>query len=789
MDGRGRTRVGSVVMALALVAAACSDDGGSSSDTTRRGDRGHKPGPSKPTTTRHTELPRATFQAHGGVGQIWVEGARPGAELAAIDGHGDVRGRATVDRQGTVVFRTLSPGLQYRVRDGRGDKGTESPALAVTTPDQAPPRSFYANQHLAAAYGDKPPTAGYGYLRTRDGTLLSYTVHLPGPPEKGPYPTVVEYSGYSPSDPNSPQPSTLLLSALGYATVGVNIRGSGCSGGSFLFFEPPQSTDGYDAVETVAAQPWVAHGKVGMVGISYPGISQLFTAQHRPPHLAAIAPLSVISDTFRGTLYPGGIFNNGFTLDFAKERESDARPGGQPWAAARIKKGDKDCARNQARRGWTPKLVKLLSASQYYPVDPVQGVADAHFGDTLAPATFVDRIDVPTFLAGAWDDEQTGPHWATMIPRFAKNPHVWFTGVNGTHTESLSPDVIVRWFEFIELFVAKRVPNLKTLQAISTAIYQTILGIDGVHVRHDRFAGQTGYAKALATFERDPRVRILFEEGAGSTPGLPFPTFEAGFDQWPPKQTRATSWYLQPGGKLTSTKPTVVDGASGSADSWIWDPKARPRRTFEGSTKAVWVPLPKYQWVPLPAGKAAAYETEPLAADTVMVGSGSVDLWMASNQTDTDLQVSISEVRPDGQEMYVESGWLRVSQRKLDTRESTALRPVQTHLKADVSPLRPGQFVSARVEVFPFAHAFHKGSRIRVSVEAPGGDRPHWAFATLPAKGQVVNRIAHSAGRISKVVLPVVPGIRVPTKLPPCPSLRGQPCRAHVPLVNTPAAD
>ena len=130
-------------------------------------------------------------------------------------------------------------------------------------------------------------------------------VTLPGPPDQGPYPTVVEYSGYSPSDPTAPQPSTLIASALGFATVGVNIRGTGCSGGAFQFFETLQSTDGYDIIEAIAAQPWVAHGKVGMVGISYPGISQLFTAATQPPHLAAIAPLSVIADTGRGTLAAG----------------------------------------------------------------------------------------------------------------------------------------------------------------------------------------------------------------------------------------------------------------------------------------------------------------------------------------------------------------------------------------------------------------------------------------------------------------------------------------------------
>ena len=66
------------------------------------------------------------------------------------------------------------------------------------------------------------------------------------------------------------------------------------------------SSSGYDVVEAVAAQPWVAHHKVGMVGISYPGISQLFVAQTQPPDLEAIAPLSTIADTYRSTLYPGG---------------------------------------------------------------------------------------------------------------------------------------------------------------------------------------------------------------------------------------------------------------------------------------------------------------------------------------------------------------------------------------------------------------------------------------------------------------------------------------------------
>ena len=130
---------------------------------------------------------------------------------------------------------------------------------------------------------------------------------------------------------------------MGFTVVDVNMRGTGCSGGAFDFFEPLQNLDGYDVIETIARQPWVLHHKVGMMGISYGGISQLFTAQTNPPSLAAISPLSVL-DATQTTLYPGGILNTGFAVNWAKERVHDAKPAGpnagQPWAYQRIQDGD-----------------------------------------------------------------------------------------------------------------------------------------------------------------------------------------------------------------------------------------------------------------------------------------------------------------------------------------------------------------------------------------------------------------------------------------------------------------
>ena len=108
-------------------------------------------------------------------------------------------------------------------------------------------------------YRQEIPASGYGYLTTRDGTRLAIDVRLPAGP--GPYPTVVEYAGYGYADPDGPQSSIApVANLLGFAVVDVNMRGTGCSGGAFDYFEPLQSLDGYDVIETVARQPWVLGG-------------------------------------------------------------------------------------------------------------------------------------------------------------------------------------------------------------------------------------------------------------------------------------------------------------------------------------------------------------------------------------------------------------------------------------------------------------------------------------------------------------------------------------------------
>ena len=174
--------------------------------------------------------------------------------------------------------------------------------------------------------------------------------------------------------------------------------------------------------------------------------------------------------------------------------------------------------------------------------------------------------------------------------------------------------------------------------------------------------------------------------------------------------------------------------------------------------------------------------SDPLDSDTVIIGSGSLDLWLRATAEDTDLEVTVSEVRPDGQEVYVQSGWLRASRRALDEAASLPNRPAHTHLEADVMPVSADEFVEARVEIFPFAHAFRAGSQIRITVDAPGGRSAALGLRPDPARRRDGGESPTTAKYQSRLVLRVVPGIDVPPEPPACGALRSQPCREYQPL-------
>ena len=729
-----------------------------------------------------------SFSAHGSAEQVYATGLAPSQRTVLLNRKGREVATQNADSQGGIVFRDVKPGTGYRVRAG----GQTSDPIRVLTTRSAPPSTTVYDQSI--------PSSGYGYLTTRDGTKLAIYVHppqdvtnvvpLPGGlklphVDTGPTPTLIEYAGYGYADPAGPQSGIAILANLmGFTVVDVNMRGTGCSGGSFDFFEPLQSLDGYDVIETIARQPWVLHHKVGMMGISYGGISQLFTAQTQPPSLAAIAPFSVIDNT-QTTLYPGGILNTGFAVAWAKERIHDALPaspdGGQPWAYKRIQDGDTTCKDNQVLHGEAVDLMKKIRANDHY----VPKVADP-----LSPITFVKKIQVPTYMACQFTDEQTGGHCPDLAEHFTGTNRKWFTFTNGTHVDSLDPQTFNRWYDFLELYVAQQAPivNSALIHAAAPAIYQEAMGITGVTIPPDPIQLQPTYAGALAAFEALPQVRVLFDNGAGGPqPGYPNPGFEQSWSKFPIPGTSARTWYFGSGGALSDTRP-----GSAGADGFTWNAHALPLTDFTGDTaggtNGLWTATPPYKWQNQPAGNAVSYVSSPLASTTAVIGGGAVRAWVRASKPNVDLQVTISEIRPDGNETFVQGGWLRANERKLDAKKSKPLEPVLSLRAKDVKPMPRGRFAKVTIPLYYEGHVYRAGSRIRVTISAPNGDQPIWSFGETSPSGTASVAIARSPKMPSSLVLPSVPGVNVTTGLPPCPGLRGEPCRPYVALANRPAS-
>jgi predicted acyl esterase len=116
--------------------------------------------------------------------------------------------------------------------------------------------------------------------------------------------------------------------------------------------------------------------------------------------------------------------------------------------------------------------------------------------------------------------------------------------------------------------------------------------------------------------------------------------------------------------------------------------------------------------------------------------------------------------------------------RKLDARKSTELAPVLSLRAADQSPLPAGTGAKLTIPLYYQGHAYRAGSRIRVTLGPPRGDQPVWAFANaVPKTGTSAVTVSAGPSHASRLVLPVVDGIAVPTPLPACPTLRGEPCR------------
>ena len=722
------------------------------------------------------------MQVHGGVETLTVTGAESGTLLEVRNSTGELLVTLVADQVGNahlayvpaqpIILRTqaeLAQALSTGDVLAPGEYTVAQIPVRVLAVDDIPDPSLY-EQNLAV---------GFGYLRVRDGVDLSILVSFPDENlyGAGPYPTVIEYSGYGPSNPDAPQPGTLIANLMGFAVVGVNMRGTGCSGGVFDIFSPAQAADGYDVVETVARQPWVLHNHVGMVGLSYPGISQLYVAATRPPSLAAISPLSVIDDLWRQQ-WPGGIYNTGFTRAWLIARDKESAAGGMAWDQERIDAGDERARQNQLIRSQNFDFEQFGRAIENF--RPTMG--------TRRAASLVGQIEVPVYLTGAWQDEQTGSRFALMLEAFDSSPSQRFNLFNGHHPDGYSPMVILRWFEFLSFHVARRVPVVpEMIRTFAPLQFAEVFGYNA-ELEDDRFSHHgDDFEAAFAEYLAEPRVRILFESGAGhEVAGAPAHRYEVQTDSFPPKAVSPRRWYFAPQASLLEAPP-IGDGADRYAD----DPTAGElaySMALLADLNQFTRPTVFIDWTSFSDEHRVAYQTVPLEESVLIAGSGHVDLWLAPGSTDTAVQVTLTEIRADAVEQRVQCGWHRPIHGSEDPTHSDELRVDYTFLESDRKDLVIGEWRNFRIPIHPVVHLLRAGSCLRVAISSPGRDHPFWCFENPISEG-AVHSVGHSVDHPSSVVLPIWQiDVDHPGDYPPPGSLRGQPSRPVEPIRNVSAS-
>src|SRR6516164_2825748 len=154
------------------------------------------------------------------------------------------------------------------------------------------------------------------WIPLADGTRLAAKVWLPTDAASRPVPAVLEYLPYRRRDFTAQRDALMhpYLAGHGYASVRVDIRGSGDSDGVLTDeYLPLEQDDACEVIAWLAEQSWCT-GNVGMFGISWGGFNSLQVAARRPPALKAIVTLCSTDDRYADDVhYVGGAkLNAGF---------------------------------------------------------------------------------------------------------------------------------------------------------------------------------------------------------------------------------------------------------------------------------------------------------------------------------------------------------------------------------------------------------------------------------------------------------------------------------------------
>jgi len=565
----------------------------------------------------------------------------------------------------------------------------------------------------------------------RDGTKLFTTLHIPKGAKNPAIILVRTPYGIDGRGEKNIDGALKELAADGYAFAFQDIRGRFKSEGKFVMLRPardrtdPKAVD--EASDTSDTIDWLLksvpdnNGRVGMLGISYPGWLTAVAALDPHPSLKAVSPQASPSDMFLGDdFHHNGAFRLSYGFEYASMMETD-------------------------KSNFSFQFDKHDTYEWYLKLGALSNVNKRHLKGKLP--TWNDFVKHPNY-DDFWKSQSLEPR-LTKVTLPTLNVAGWYD-----QEDFRGP---LRIYELLEKHDTKN-QNFLVVGPWNHG------GWAGKFDKLDRvsFGSDTGayfrkqvqapfFAKYLKDEGHAPPEAHVFQTGANKW---------ATYESWPPKAAKPRKLYLDAKGKL-SFDPPKDDGA----DEYISDPanpvpyRPRPvRPTYPGPEWPAW--MVQDQRFTHGRPDVLTYETEPLTDDLTVAGSMTVKLFASTTGTDSDWIVRLIDVYPeDGVKPADMAGYQLL----------IAGEPVRARFRKSLEkpePVKPGAVEEYTVELNWGHHRFRKGHRVMVQVSStwfPLIDRnpqkfvPNIFEATDADFQKATQRVHRGAKTPSHIALEVLP--------------------------------
>lgn len=522
---------------------------------------------------------------------------------------------------------------------------------------------------MAAAHAGEPSAeAGMQWglrIPLRDGVELNATLYKPlGRSE--PLPCVFTLTPYV---AQSYHDRGTYFAANGYVFLGVDVRGRGNSQGTFTPLLQ-EAQDAHDVVEWLATQPY-CNGKVAMWGGSYAGYNQWAAAKEFPPHLATIVPVA--------SPMPGVDFPMQHNMFYPYAMQWLTLVGGVT-AQDKIF-GDAKLWSAQFRRWYEAKRPfreldrHVGNPSPIFQTWIEHPAQDAYWDRFKPTPEQYAGLELPILsVTGQYDGDQPG---ALAFHR----EHMRYGSAAARAKHHL---VIGPWDHAGTRTPKADVGGLHFGQA-------SLLDMNALHKSWYDWTMKDG---AKPPFLKDKvAFYVTGEEAWRYAPTLAAVT--ARVETWHLDSVASRANDVFASGDLRRDRP-----GRGTPDRYVYDPLDVGSASWESEESDGG--LADQRAALRAGGKALFYHTPPFAADTDIAGFFQFAAWIQLDQPDTDIMVSVHEVDPDGDVVFLAGDAMRARYRK-------SLR--------EAHPVKPGAIERYDFDGFSFvARRVAAGSRLRLAI-------------------------------------------------------------------------